>query len=308
MRWERLVIGAAIATIAAVAALQSRPARSAAGHGAASDRPAAAAPTFGYDIVRSYPHDPDAVTQGLIVRDGHFYESTGAHGAPSIRKVDRATGAVVGQRLLAEPHVGEGLTEWRGALVQLTPVRTTISGTAALAKITDLGFLIASLGRRMNLNFGAVCDADSLNVRTTFTYKGEGWGLTHDGRRLVLSDGSAELRFLDPETFAAAGSIQVTDRGKPVPRLNELELVDGRIYANLWLEDRIAIIDPASGRVSGWIDLSALWSQLQPRPVRGAGDVLNGIAYDRAGDRLFVTGKRWPRVFEIRLRANSSGV
>jgi glutamine cyclotransferase len=258
-----------------------------------------------YDVVRTYPHDPHAVTQGLIYYGGYLYESTGAHGAPSLRQVALETGTVVQQRALFEPFVGEGLTEWHGVLVQLTPVRTAVRGTAALRKMRDLDFLVASVGRRLHVNFGEVCDLASLRVRATFTYQGEGWGLTHDGRRLILSDGTAELRLLDPRTFAAAGSIAVTDRGKPVALLNELEYVDGRIYANVWRDDRIAIIDPSSARVSGWLDLSSLWSQLERPPNRSVGDVLNGIAYDRAGHRLFVTGKRWPRIFEIRVRPHA---
>lgn len=296
-RWPWPVV--AIAALAIVGAHYTLPGRSPAQPPSAPT----AAPVLGYDIVRTYAHDPSAVTQGLVVFEGHLYESTGAHGAASLRKTDLGTGAVISQRPVGEPHVGEGLTEWDGTLLQLTPVRTTLKGAAALRRLRDLDFLVASLGRRMDMNFGSICDPDSLNARATFTYKGEGWGLTHDGHRLILSDGTAELRFLDPRTFAAAGSIQVIEGGKPVTLLNELEYVDGRIYANVWLDDRIAIIEPASGRVSGWIDLSALWSRLQPQPDRDAGDVLNGIAYDRASNRLLVTGKRWPRVFEIRVRA-----
>ena len=144
---------------------------------------------------------------------------------------------------------------------------------------------------------GFVYDAGSFRTVGTFTYQGEGWGLTHDGRRLILSDGTAWLRMLDAETRAEIGRVEVTDRGEPVDRLNELEFVNGWIYANVWLTDTVAIIEPDSGRVAGWIDLAGL---LPSAGVDGT-DVLNGIAYDAAGDRLFVTGKLWPSLFEIRL-------
>ena len=295
-----------VAGIASVAALGAFGAYGRSGgartHARASSADAPTAPTFGYEIVRSYPHDPGAATQGLIYRDGFLYESTGAQTSPSLRKVQLETGAVVHQRPVAEPHVGEGLTEWSGALVHLTPVRSQARGSAALKKMSHLDYLMASIGRRLRMNFGTTCDPESLTVRSTFTYTGEGWGLTHDDRRLILSDGTSELRFLDPQTFAARGSVRVTDGGRPIALLNELEFVNGQVYANVWFEDRIAMIAADSGRVAGWIDLAGLVSSLEPRPDRDAGDVLNGIAFDRAHGRLFVTGKRWPRVFEIRVR------
>jgi glutamine cyclotransferase len=262
-----------------------------------------AAHTLGYDLVREFPHDPEAVTQGLIYRNGFLYESTGLTGQSSLRQVQLDSGAVLQRRTIAAPHFAEGLTEWNGRLVQLTPVRTELRGTSALAKIRDLSFVVAALGRRLDMNFGATYDLTSFEPRSSFTYRGEGWGLTHDGRRLIMSDGTSRLRFLDPDTFGDRGSVQVVDGDRAVDYVNELEFVNGELYANVWLEHRIAIIGVDSGRVRGWIDLEGLTSRMVPPPDRASGAVPNGIAYDAAGDRLFITGKRWPRIFEIRLRS-----
>jgi glutamine cyclotransferase len=161
---------------------------------------------------------------------------------------------------------------------------------------------MAAVGRRLGVNIGASYDIASFEPQSTFTYTGEGWGLTRDDRRLIMSDGTSQLRFLDPATFNELGRLQVADRGRPVDLLNELELVGGEIYANIWFQDRIAIISPDSGRVTGWIELAGLRSRMTPPPDDRAGAVLNGIAYDAAGGRLFVTGKLWPRLFHIRLR------
>jgi glutamine cyclotransferase len=262
----------------------------------------AAVHTFGYDVVREFPHDPDAVTQGLIYRNGFLYESTGLTGQSSLRQVQLDSGAVIQRRRIAAPHCAEGLTEWHGRLVQLTPVRTELRGAAAFAKIRELSFVVAALGRRLDMNFGATYDLTSFEPRSSFTYRGEGWGITHDGRRLIMSDGTSQLRFLDPDTFSDRGSVQVVDGGRAIDYVNELEFVNGELYANIWLQDRIAIIGLDSGRVRGWIDLGGLASRMLPPPDTASGAVLNGIAYDAQGGRLFVTGKRWPRVFEIRLR------
>jgi len=225
--------------------------------------------TFGYEIVRSYPHDRQAFTQGLIYRDGVFYEGTGLNGRSSIRKVKIETGEVLQIQSLDDRYFGEGLTEWRGSLVQLTYK-------------TEIGF---------------VYDLPTFKQVKTFAYRGEGWGLTHDGTRLIMSDGSHELRFIDPDTLKETKRLTVRQDGQPVENLNELEYVNGEIYANVWNTDRLVRISPADGRVTGVVDLSGLLSASE----RSTTDVLNGIAYDPAGDRLFVTGKLWPRVFQIKL-------
>jgi glutamine cyclotransferase len=253
--------------------------------------------TVGYEIVREYPHDTDAFTQGLMYRDGFLYESTGPTGRSSLRKVRIETGEVILQRRLDDRYFGEGLTEWNGRLLQLTPMRTEVTVPSALAE-RDL----AALGRRFGINIGSSYDIASFEPQATFTYEGEGWGLTRDDRRLIVSDGTSRLRFLDPEKFYELGRVEVTDHGRPVAALNELEFVNGEVYANIWFEDRIAIVHPDSGQVTVWIDLSGLKSRMVPPPDPAAGAVLNGIAYDVAGDRLFVTGKLWPLLFEIRLR------
>lgn len=236
---------------------------------AARRGPEAPAP-YGYDIVHRYPHDRSAFTQGLLYRDGFLYESTGMNGHSTLRKVRIETGQVVRQRALDERYFAEGLTDVGNRLVQLT----------------------------WSTNIGFVYDLATFEPRGTFAYPGEGWGLAYDGRRLIMSDGTAALRLLDPVTFREQGRLHVTDGGQPVDRLNELEVVRGQVYANVWLTDRIAMIDPATGHVAGWIDLAGL----RPRPGPAGDDVLNGIAYDARGDRLFVTGKLWPSLYEIRLR------
>ncbi|HEY6361770.1 MAG TPA: glutaminyl-peptide cyclotransferase [Vicinamibacterales bacterium] len=225
----------------------------------------------GYEIVREYPHDPEAFTQGLIFRDGFLYESTGQTGRGSVRKVRLETGEVVQRRMLANEYFGEGLTDWGSQLVQLTWVS----------------------------NIGFVYDLDSFKELRQFRYAGEGWGLTQDGTRLIMSDGTPNLRFLDPTTFDEQSRLNVRDHNGSVDDLNELEFVKGSIYANVWLTERIVIIAPATGAVTAWVDLTGL----RPRQGPQGDDVLNGIAYDAAGDRLFVTGKLWPKLFEIRLKA-----
>lgn len=225
--------------------------------------------SHGFSIVREYPHDPEAFTQGLIFRDGFMYESTGLNGRSSLRKVRLETGAVLQRRDISAEYFAEGLTEWGGQLLQLTWIS----------------------------NVAFVYDLATFEERRRFPYAGEGWGLTHDGRRLIMSDGTPNLRWLDPATFQEVSRFTVRDPQGSVDDLNELEFVKGSIFANVWLTDRIAVIDPATGVVTGWLNLAPLRGGLQ-----GAGDVLNGIAYDAGGDRLFVTGKRWPKLFEIRLR------
>jgi glutamine cyclotransferase len=250
---------------------------------------------YGYEVVREYPHDPDAFTQGLIYLDGFLYESTGITGRSSLRQVRLETGEVARQRAVNRRDYGEGLTEWRGKLIQLTPRRR------GSAPIWDLRKFVEDASRHFWSNVGMTYDIASFEPRSSFEFRGEGWGLTHDDHRLIMSDGSSRLRFLDPETFAESGRIAVFDSGKPVERLNELELVEGRVYANIAQQDRIAIIQPDSGQVTGWVDLAGLRSRMPPPSPGPLRSDLNGIAYDPAGRRLFVTGKLWPKVFEVRL-------
>lgn len=236
---------------------------------AASQHGSAPVPVHRYQLVKSYPHDRQAFTQGLVYLDGFLYEGTGLNGRSSIRKVRLETGEVLQQRRLDETYFGEGITVWKKTLLQLTWQ-------------SEIGF---------------VYDLSSFEPVKTFGYRGEGWGLTHDGRRLIMSDGTPALRFLDPHSFKETGRLTVKEGSVPVEDLNELEWVKGEILANVWQSQRIARINPKTGQVAGWIDLTGL---LSPREALGT-DVMNGIAYDPAGDRLFVTGKLWPRVFEIRV-------
>jgi glutamine cyclotransferase len=230
----------------------------------------------GYQITHVYPHDPDAFTQGLVYQDGHLYESTGLNGRSSIRMVDLSTGRVLQRYDLPRQYFGEGLTTWGGNLIQLTWTAQT----------------------------GFVYDGFSFAVRRTFHYEGEGWGLTHDGKDLILSDGTSVLRFLDPTSFRETRRISVKDDGgHPIKDLNELEYLQGEIYANVWQTDQIVRISPDNGRVLGWIDLSGLMDKKQ---LENPDAVLNGIAYDEKGHRLFVTGKLWPRLFEIQVVAHTN--
>jgi len=227
-------------------------------------------PRYGYRVVNIYPHDPQAYTQGLIYRDGYLFESTGRKGRSSIRKVKLETGEVVQKRPLDAKYWGEGLADWKDRLIQLT----------------------------WHAKVAFVYDHDSFCFQRTFRYSGEGWGLAHDGTQFIMSDGSSTLRLLDPESFRERGQLSVMDGSDPVDRLNELEYVRGKIYANVWHTDRIAMISLESGKVLGWLDLT----NLLPRGYDELDDpeaVLNGIAYDAQNDRLFVTGKLWPLLFEI---------
>ena len=224
-----------------------------------------------YQIVHTYPHDPKAFTQGLIYVDGHLYERTGLTGRSSLRMVDLTTGNVLQKHDLPADLFGEGLTDWGSTLIQLT----------------------------WTSHKAFVYDRFSFAVQRTFSYSGEGWGLTHDETQLILSDGSPYLRFLDPKSFRVTRKLSVTDEaGHPVENLNELEYVHGEIYANVWQTDDIIRISPRTGKVLGRIDLGGI---IDKGDLRGEGAVLNGIAYDAAGDRLFVTGKLWPKLFEISL-------
>jgi glutamine cyclotransferase len=228
-------------------------------------------PVEGYRVVHSYPHDSKAFTQGLIFMDGHLYESTGLQERSSVRMVDLATGQILKNYDVPAEYFAEGLTDWGSTLVQLT----------------------------WQSHKGFVYDRDKFALLKTFSYDGEGWGLTHDAKRLIMSDGTAYLRFLDPKTFRETGRVRVTDEaGHAVEKLNELEYVHGEIYANIWQTDKIARISPQTGKVLAWIDLNGIIDKSQ---LSGSDAVLNGIAYDAAGDRLFVTGKLWPKLFEIKV-------
>ena len=225
-----------------------------------------------YRVVRTYPHDRQAFTQGLACADGVFYEGTGLHGRSSLRKVDPASGSILKKISLEQRYFGEGITVLGDRIVQLT----------------------------WRSQVGFVYDKKTFRLLEKFFYPGEGWGVAHDGQRLIMSDGTAVLRVLDPKDFRETARIPVRDERGPVAGLNELEYVRGAVYANLWPTDEIAVIDPRTGRVRDRIDLRGL---LEKNDSPGV-DVLNGIAYDPRGDRLFVTGKLWPKVFELRLIKN----
>lgn len=230
-----------------------------------------ATPIYDVDVVHTYPHDHGAFTQGLVFHDGILYESTGLEGESSVRTVDLQTGKVLQRFDMDSIYFAEGLALLNGRLYQLT----------------------------WRSQIGFVYDAKNLRTIDSFTYQGEGWGLTSDGTNLIMSDGSSVLRIIDPATMQVKSRIPVTIGGNPVERLNELEYVKGEIFANIWTTERIARIDPATGAVKGWIDLAGVL----PAPDRtGEVDVLNGIAYDPQGDRLFITGKKWPKLFEVKLR------
>jgi glutamine cyclotransferase len=227
-------------------------------------------PVYEYRIVRVYPHDPGAFTQGLVFDGGFLFESTGLNGRSTLRKVELDSGKILKSYRLPAKYFGEGVTEWQGTLVQLT----------------------------WRSKIGFVYDKESFNLQSEFNYPREGWGITHNGKALIVSDGSPTLRFLNPTSFTEIGNVRVTDNGAPVSALNELEFIKGEIFANVWLKDFIARINPETGKVAGWIDLTGLKNTLESaHPV----DILNGIAYDAVNDRVFVTGKLWPKLFEIEL-------
>ena len=229
-------------------------------------------PVQTYQVQRAYPHDPAAFTQGLFYRDGFLYESTGLQGQSTVRKVRLADGKVMQMASIPPDQFGEGSTDWGKEIVSLT----------------------------WQHGIGYRWDRATLRRTGSFRYEGEGWGLTQDGRSLILSDGTPWLRFMDPVSFKEQRRIQVTADGRPVPQLNELEWVKGEILANIWQTNLIARIDPKTGAVKGWIDLAGLGSTA---PSGDPDNVLNGIAYDAKQERLFVTGKRWPRIYEIKLKS-----
>jgi glutamine cyclotransferase len=228
------------------------------------------APTYTYKIKNSWPHDRRAYTQGLIFHEGVLWESTGQYGASSLRKVELKTGKIIKQISVPAAYFAEGMTVFHNKVFQLT----------------------------WQEHKGFIYDTVTFQKQGEFSYTGEGWGLTHDGEFLIMSDGTDQIRFLDPVTLRTTRTIDVTDKGEPVDQLNELEYIDGEIYANIYQTDRIARIEPKTGKVLAWIDLTGL---LASKDRTGAEDVLNGIAYDAAGRRLFVTGKMWPKLFEIEI-------
>ncbi len=226
---------------------------------------------YTYNIINSFPHDPNAFTQGLLHLDGVLYEGTGRHGLSTLRKVDLDSGEILMSHALSDQYFGEGITIFEDKIYQLTWQSHT----------------------------GFVYDQNTFEQLDTFTYPTEGWGLTHDGQQLIMSDGSNTLFFLDPETLQVTHQISVVDtQGNPITRLNELEYINGEVYANIWQTNEIVRINPQNGQVTGWINLSGL---LDPGMLTQPVDVLNGIAYDEENGRLFVTGKLWPTLFEIEL-------
>jgi glutaminyl-peptide cyclotransferase len=228
-------------------------------------------PVYSYELVKTYPHDTQAFTEGLFYLNGFLYESTGLEHQSTIRKEKLETGEVLQKIDVPPQYFGEGIVNWKNRLISLTWK-------------SEVGF---------------VYDLNTLKLQRHFAYKGEGWALTQDGKRLIMSDGTPDLRFLDPDTLKETGRVTVTYDGKPVPQINELEWVKGKVYANVWHTDMLIIVDPARGDITGVVDLTGLMP-LNQRPP-GPDSVLNGIAYDAVHDRLFVTGKNWPRLFEIRV-------
>lgn len=244
---------------------------------ASSAHAQAGIPIYGYKVVHTYPHDTSAYTEGLFYLNGYMYESTGTEGQSTIRKVDLATGKVLQKVDLPPPDYGEGIVAWKNRLIQLT----------------------------WQSQHGYIYELDSFKRIGKFDYRGEGWALTTDGKHIYMSDGSATIRVLDPNTLKQTGKIDVTAEGNPVINLNELEWVKGQLYANVWLTQNIVQIDPASGKVVGVINLTGLAPDPQTL-TDASNDVLNGIAYDAKHDRLFVTGKRWPSIYEIKLTPPSA--
>jgi len=228
-------------------------------------------PIFGYEIINVYPHSSLAFTQGLVYDDGLLYEGTGLYGRSTLCRIELQTGRILDQKRLDSSLFGEGITLWKDRIVQLT----------------------------WQSGLGLVYGKENMTQIGNFSYQTEGWGITSDNKSLIMSDGTDVLHILDPENFAETGRILVTANGKPLQGLNELEYIKGRIYSNIWPTNWIAIISPESGMVMGKINLQGI---LQESDLQGSKvDVLNGIAYDALGDRLFVTGKLWPKLFEIKV-------
>jgi glutamine cyclotransferase len=225
---------------------------------------------YTYNIINKYPHDPKAFTQGLFLKDDVLYESTGLYGSSSLRMVNLKTGKVTKILNLSSQYFAEGITIFDDKIYQLTWLE----------------------------NKGFIYNLSNFEMVGQFNYSTEGWGITHDTEQLIMSDGSENLYFLDPDELKVTGSIQVNNNGTPVTRLNELEYINGKIFANVWQTDYIVIIDPQTGNVTGWVNLTGL---LSTEDRTGSENVLNGIAYDPSTDHLLVTGKKWPKLFEIEL-------
>lgn len=227
-------------------------------------------PVYGYTVVATYPHSTNNYTEGFFYKDGKFYEGTGMEGRSGIQVLDPATGNVLQRHDLASNFFGEGIIDVGSTILQWT----------------------------WQTHLGVVMDAKTLKPLRTFSYTGEGWGMTRDAKDLITSDGTDTLRFRNPATFAEVRHIQVKDNGKPIDQLNELEYIKGEIWANVWHQERIARISPADGHVIAWVDVTGILPKSQKRDEES---VLNGIAYDAAKDRIFLTGKQWPTIFEIKL-------
>jgi glutamine cyclotransferase len=223
-------------------------------------------PVYGYEVVNTYPHDPDAFTQGLTFHDGNLYEGTGRNGQSSLRQIDLESGELLKRQNLNSRYFGEGITILDDKVYQLT----------------------------WQSHIGFVYDLETFSQQKTFFLAGEGWGITHDGDNLIVSDGSANLRFLDPDTLQETRRVLVSSKGTPINYLNELEYINGEVWANVWYQDIIVRIDPATGNVNSVVDLAGLYPERRSRE-----DVLNGIAWDADNARLFVTGKLWPTLYEI---------
>ena len=232
-------------------------------------------PVSSVAVVNVYPHDAANFTQGLFFHEGFFYESTGLHGKSFLYRKDVTTGKTLQKVNMGQEYFGEGIALLRNKIYQLTWKNGIVF----------------------------VYDRQTFRRIGRMKYEGEGWGLTSDGRYLMMSDGSSTITFRDPYSFQAVRKIEVLDGNRPVDRLNELEFIEGEIWAHIFTEDLIARISPQSGRVKGWIDLSVLRSYL---PRNAQVDVINGLAYDAKGNRIFVTGKFWPNVFEIRVKGHAN--
>lgn len=232
-------------------------------------------PVYTYQVLNTYPHDQSAFTEGLVFEDGVLYEGTGLYGCSNLRRVELETGKTLQVRELPNQYFGEGVTIYKNKIIQLT----------------------------WKSHLGFVYDKSNFELLQEFNYPNEGWGITYDGKYLLMSDGTSTLHFLDPETFEEHSQIEVYENDIPVTKINELEYVQGEIFANIWLTERIARINPLTGQVTGWVDLKGI---LCPEDCSEKVDVLNGIAYDAKNNRLLVTGKFWPELFEIELIKDES--
>lgn len=269
--WLRPVLHRYPAVLLVLLVAATMACRPSANAGADSKTKSAPPSVLSYQLINIFPHDTQAFTQGLEFHDGKIYESTGEEGSSSLRTVELQTGSVLRKIEVPPPYFAEGMTVLNNKIYQLT----------------------------WQHHLGFIYDFQSFEKIGQFTYQGEGWGLTNDGKSLILSDGTNRIRFLDADSFQVTKTIAVFDGLKPVNELNELEYVKGQIFANIWHNNRIAIINPDNGSLEGWLDLTGL---LPAGQVQDQEAVLNGIAYDQTGDRLFVTGKLWPSLFEIRIK------